>query len=99
VQLSHQQAEAPLKTRYSVLAAAITQDEARPSESVLKDDTIYSPSVVFERRESESRKNVGIVTVRTTDLNRRGVAAISFRCIARIDQRGEGAISSRPGLD
>jgi len=52
--------------------------------------TIYSPSVVFERRESKSRKNVGIVTVRTMNLNQRGVADISFWRIAGIDQRHEG---------
>ena len=65
-------------------------DEARPPKSVLEDDTNYPPSVVFERRGSKSRKNVGTVTVRTMNLNQRGVADISFWRIAGIDQRHEG---------
>ncbi len=44
-------------------------DEIRLPHPVFEGDTIYSQSEVLARRESRSRPNVGIVTVKTTGYN------------------------------
>src|SRR5467141_4695077 len=74
-------------------------DEVRLPNPVFEGDTIYSRSEVLELRESKSRKNIGIVTVRTTGLNQHGTEVITFRRTAMIYRRGQGptAISSREG--
>ena len=51
---------------------------------VFEGDTVYSRSEVLELRESKSRKNVGIVTVRTTGFNQDGTEVISFKRTAMI---------------
>jgi itaconyl-CoA hydratase len=47
-------------------------DEVRLPAPVFEGDTIYSRSEVLEKRDSRSRPNVGIVTVKTTGYNRDG---------------------------
>ena len=64
-------------------------DEVRLPNPVFEGDTIYSRSEVLERRESKSRKNVGIVTVRTTGFNQDGTEVISFRRTVMVYRRGE----------
>jgi itaconyl-CoA hydratase len=64
-------------------------DEVRLPKPVFEGDTIYSRSEVLEKRESKSRKNVGIVTVRTTGFNQEGTEVISFRRTAMIYRRGK----------
>ena len=71
-------------------------DEVRLPNPVFENDTIYSHSEVLEKRESRSRKNVGVVTVRTTGYNQDGVEVISFRRTALIYRRGQSPASSRP---
>ena len=71
-------------------------DEVRLPNPVFEDDTIYSRSEVLEKRESKSRPNVGIVTVRTTGFNQEGVEVITFRRTALIYKAGHGPSSSRP---
>ncbi len=46
-------------------------DEIRLPAPVFEGDTIYSQSEVLEKRESKSRDNVGIVTVKTSSLGSR----------------------------
>jgi itaconyl-CoA hydratase len=53
-------------------------DEVRLPHPVFEGDTIHSRSEVLEIRESRSRPNVGIVTVRTTGFNQDGTEVISF---------------------
>ena len=55
-----------------------TWDEIRLSNPVFEGDTIYSQSEVLEKRESRSRKNVGIVKVKTTGFNQEGKVVITF---------------------
>jgi itaconyl-CoA hydratase len=61
-----------LVTRQSVtdvsqnVFANLGWDEVRLSALVFEGDTIYSSSEVLEKRESISREDVGIVTVKTT---------------------------------
>ena len=54
-------------------------DEVRLPHPVFEGDTLYSQSEVLEKRESKSRDNVGIVTVRTTGFNQDGVEVITYR--------------------
>jgi acyl dehydratase len=41
-------------------------------------DTMYASSEILAKRESSSRKDVGIVTARTTGVNQRGETIISY---------------------
>ena len=46
---------------------------------VFEGDTIYSRSEVLEKRESRSRRDVGIVKVQTTGFNQDGTVVITFK--------------------
>jgi itaconyl-CoA hydratase len=54
-------------------------DEIRLPNPVFEGDTIYSKSEVLDKRESKSRQNVGIVSVKTTGLNQNGAVVIEFK--------------------
>ena len=64
-------------------------DEVRLPKPVFEGDTVYSRSEVLEKRDSKSRKNVGIVTVRTTGFNQDGIEVISFRRTVMVYRRGK----------
>src|SRR5260370_22634785 len=64
-------------------------DEVRLANPVFEGDTVYSRSEVLEARGSGSRKNVGIVTVRTTGFKQDGTEVISFKRTAMIYRRGQ----------
>jgi itaconyl-CoA hydratase len=64
-------------------------DEVRLPNPVFEGDTVYSRSEVLETRASGSRKNVGIVTVRTTGFNQEGTEVISFKRAAMVYRRGQ----------
>jgi len=57
---------------------------------VFAGDTLYSESEVLEVRESKSRPNQGIVTVRTRGFNQDGVEVMNFIRSALIPKRGHG---------
>lgn len=63
-------------------------DEIRLPNPVYEGDTVYSQSEVLEKRESKSRPNVGIVTVKTTGYNQEGTVVISFRRTLLVYRRG-----------
>jgi len=63
-------------------------DEVRLPHPVFEGDTIYSQSEVLEARESRSRPDVGIVTVRTTGYNQDGVVVITFKRTLLVYKRG-----------
>ena len=71
-------------------------DEVRLPHPVFEGDTIYSRSEVLTLRESRSRPNVGIVTVRTTGHNQDGVDVISFTRSVLVYRRGQGPSIPRP---
>jgi acyl dehydratase len=54
-------------------------DEVRLPNPVFEGDTIYSRSEVLDKRESKSRQNVGLVTVKTTGTNQSGKVVIEFK--------------------
>ncbi len=63
-------------------------DEVRLPAPVFEGDTIYSQSEVLETRESNSRENVGIVTVKTTGYNQDGTVVISFKRTILVYKKG-----------
>jgi acyl dehydratase len=63
-------------------------DEVRLPHPVFEGDTIYSQSEVLAIRESASRPDVGIVTVRTIGYNQDGVVVITFTRTIMVYKRG-----------
>jgi itaconyl-CoA hydratase len=54
-------------------------DEVRLTQPVFVGDTLWSESLVLDKRESNSRPHAGIVTVRTRTLNQQGAEVLSFK--------------------
>ena len=73
-------------------------DEVRLPAPVFEGDTIYSSSEVLEKRESKSRKNVGIVRVGTTGYNQDGTIVITFRRTIMVYKYGQAPKVTRPTL-
>lgn len=71
-------------------------DEVRLPHPVFENDTLYSRSEVLEKRESRSRPDVGVVTVRTEGCNQDGVVVISFRRTLLVYRRGRKPVAGRP---
>jgi itaconyl-CoA hydratase len=71
-------------------------DEVRLPAPVFEGDTIYSQSEVLEKRESKSRTNVGIVTVRTTGHNQDGTVVITFKRTVMVYKKGHSPGVTRP---
>src|SRR5499426_4853304 len=63
-------------------------DEVRLPHPVFEGDTIYSRSEVLEKRESQSRSNVGIVRVKTIGFNQDGKVVIEFKRTFMVYKRG-----------
>src|SRR5699024_5818181 len=53
-------------------------ERGRRPHPVFEGDSIYSQSEVLDKRESASRPNVGIVTVRTIGFNQKEVVVLTF---------------------
>ena len=54
-------------------------DDIKLPHPVFAGDTLYSESLVLEKRESRKRPHAGIVTVRTRTLNQNGTEVCSFK--------------------
>ena len=74
-------------------------DEVRLPAPVFEGDTIYSQSEVLEKRESRSRENVGIVTVKTTGYNQDGTVVITFKRTVLVYRREHAPDMLRPSLN
>ena len=74
---------------YNVMAN-LGWDEVRLPNPLFEADTVYSWSEVTAKRESRSRPEVGIVTVRTTGTNQDGVPVITFNRTVMVYRRGMG---------
>jgi itaconyl-CoA hydratase len=74
-------------------------DEIRLPAPVFEGDTIYSQSEVLEKRESKSRENVGIVTVKTSGYNQNGTVVITFKRTILVYKRGHAPEMLRPSLN
>jgi len=71
-------------------------DEIRLPHPVFEGDTIYSRSEVLEKRESKSRPNIGIVTVKSTGYNQDGTVVIEFKRTMMVYRRGH--VPARPSV-
>jgi itaconyl-CoA hydratase len=70
-------------------------DEVKLPNPVFEGDTLYSQSEVLDKRESKSRTNVGIVTVRTTGFNQDGKVVITFKRTLMVYKRGQAPTIAR----
>jgi itaconyl-CoA hydratase len=72
-------------------------DELRLTAPVFAGDTLWSESIVLDKRESGSRPQAGIVTIRTRTINQDGVEVLGFKRTFYVHRRdAELAASPRP---
>ena len=71
-------------------------DEVRLPNPVFEGDTIYSQSEVLQKRESRSRPDVGIVTVKTTGYKQDGTVVIEFERTVLVHSRQSKPEIERP---
>jgi acyl dehydratase len=62
--------------------------EIRLTQPVFPGDTLYAESEVLETRESKSRPEAGVVTVRTTGRNQDGLVVCTFERTILVAKRG-----------
>jgi itaconyl-CoA hydratase len=65
-------------------------DQVRMPKPVFEGDTIYSESEVLAKRDSQSRPQIGILTIRTIGYNQTGEIVISFERTLMVYRRGHG---------
>lgn len=65
-------------------------DEVRMPHPVFEGDTLYSESEVLDVRESRSRPDVGVITVRTLGHNQDGDLVMTFKRTLLVYRRGKG---------
>ncbi|MBI1943366.1 MAG: MaoC family dehydratase [Betaproteobacteria bacterium] len=70
--------------------------EIRLPKPVFAGDTLYAESTVLDKRESKSRPDQGIVTVRTVGKNQRGEVVCEFERAMLVMKRGN-ALEKRAG--
>jgi len=70
-------------------------DDVKLPAPVFEGDTIYSQSEVLSTRESSSRPNVGIVTVRTSGFKQDGTVVITFNRTIMVYKRGQAPVLPR----
>ncbi|WP_036464135.1 MaoC family dehydratase [Mycolicibacterium iranicum] len=63
-------------------------DKLRLTHPVFDGDTLYSESLVLDKRESGSRPEAGIVTVKTRTLNQNGDEVLSFERTFYVHKHG-----------
>lgn len=81
---------------YNVIAN-LGWDDVRLPHPVFVGDTIWAESIVLSKRESRSRPNAGIVTVRTRGLNQEGEECITFKRTILVHKRASaGALDVFP---
>ena len=69
-------------------------DEIKMTYPVYAEDTIWSESLVLEKRESGSRPHAGVVTVRTRTLNQHGNEVCSFKRTFLVHKRDSALLSN-----
>ena len=69
-------------------------DELRLSAPVFVGDTIWSESIVLDKRESGSRPTAGIVRVRTRTLNQDAVEVLTFKRAFYVHKHDAGGAAS-----
>jgi itaconyl-CoA hydratase len=71
-------------------------DEVRLPAPVFEGNTIYAQSEVVAMRESKSRPQQGLVTVKSIGFNQDGVIVIEFKRTILIYKRGHAPENARP---
>ena len=61
---------------------------------VYADDTIWSESLVLDKRESASRRHAGVVSVRTRTMNQHGDEVCSFKRTFLVHKRDSELLSN-----
>jgi acyl dehydratase len=80
--------------------ANLAWTDIRLPNPVFEGDTLWAETEVLERRESRSRPNVGIVSVRTRGINQRREVVIEFRRTFMVFRRAASEVAhSFPGTD
>jgi itaconyl-CoA hydratase len=69
-------------------------DDLKLTAPVFAGDTIWSESVVLDKRESASRPHAGLVIIYTRTLNQEGVEVLSFRRTFYVYRAGAPQVSS-----
>ncbi len=70
--------------------ANLAWDEIRLPNPLFVGDTLYAQSEVLEKRVSKSKKNVGIIRVRTTGFNQDRKKVIEWKRTVMVYRRGKG---------
>lgn len=73
-------------------------DEVRLPAPVFEGDTIYAQSEVLSMRESKSRPDRGIITVKTTGYNQDGVVVLTFQRSIMVYRKGHVPDIPQPEL-
>lgn len=63
---------------------------------VFEGDTIYAQTKILSARESESRRNMGVVGVETTGFKQDGTVVMQFRRTILVYKRGQGPKRPEP---
>jgi itaconyl-CoA hydratase len=71
-------------------------DEIRLPHPVFEGDTLYAQSEVLDKRESRSRPQMGLVTVKTVGYNQEGVTVIEFKRTILVYKAGHVPQPPRP---
>jgi acyl dehydratase len=71
-------------------------DEVRLPRPVFEGDTLYSPSMVLEKRESKSRPAMGVVSVATEGFNQDAEVVCTFKRTLMVYKRGMAPDRSPP---
>jgi len=71
----------------AAMGPALGLRELKWLKPVYVDDTIDYESEIIETRESESRRNLGLLTIRSTGINQRGEPVISFISTTFVERR------------
>lgn len=79
--------------------ANLSWDEVRLPAPVFEGDTLYSQSEILEKRESKSRPNAGIVTVKTTGYKQDGTIVITFKRTLMVYKQGFAPPMPAPTLE
>ncbi len=73
-------------------------DEVRMPAPVFEGDTIYAQTEILGKRESKSRRHMGLVQVKTSGFNQDGKVVIAFRRDIMVYKRGQGPKIAMPAL-
>ena len=75
-------------TTQGTAIANLGWNDIRMTHPLFAGDTLYAASEVLGKRESASRPNAGIVTVRTTGTNQKGDVVCTFERIILVAKQG-----------